>query len=188
MNENALFDKNVKDVEPVGLVYNITNSVVQEFVSKALAAAGVQGVADVISVLDKEKDAKFETIVMINTDSKDVISSNKNIEGFIARRMDESVYQISENLKKALRPFSNSNDIRVYVYKHRYVYVKLDILRILGLMFKVNPRTHQIAVPEFMRVGKGYVMTVLKSTRFQSTENNDSLFGVVNEILDRERD
>lgn len=161
---NNLLEK-VVDIQPVGVVYNLSGNDLKEFVLTYLDKVGVSGVASVGTNLLRAGSSRPEVALYIVLDqsSADVTSNMRNIPSHIRRKMEGGGYRPSENLKKALIPICK--DLRL-VTKERYVIIKCDVFKVLALMFKADPRVHTLSIPEVAKIKGDCIFTLIKGSKF----------------------
>lgn len=186
MSNNNLLDKTI-DVNPVGVIYNVSGNDIKEFILNYLTALNVDGVANAgINVLrDGASRPDVAFYVIIDSNSKDVTSNMQNIPQHLKKKMDVGGYRASERLKKALIPICGG-DIKLNV-RDRYVVVKCNIFKVLALMFKAHPRMNTLAITEVAKFKGDCCLTVVKGLKFVSADNdNNDKFSRILRSMDNE--
>ena len=161
---NNLLDK-VVNIQPVGVVYNLSGSDLKEFVLNYLNKMGISGIASVGTNMLRAGSSRPEIglYVILETSSVDVTSNMRNIPSHIRKKMEGGGYRPSEKLKQALIPICK--DIRL-VTKDRYVIIKCDVFKVLALMFKADPRVHTLSIPEVAKIKGDCIFTLIKGSKF----------------------
>lgn len=158
------------DLPPVAVVYNLTNTMIEDFVYDYLANVKKVDRVEAIRVLaDKETDKVILNVYgFISTNSSDVKMNTVHVNSMIKDRMDNTSYKTSGNLQAALGKVSR--DTRLAVTKkgqNNPLSVKLDIFKILSLMLSVDPYKHELQITEVRTWKKGAsVCTVIKKDKF----------------------
>lgn len=184
-----LLDKNV-EIDPVGIVYNITGSAIEDFIySYLVGTRKIEGVSAVrTSVIhDGSTSPKMALYVFINLNSNDVISGMRGIPRQIANKMDEGNYRVSEKLKNAIMPLCR--EFRVYTNtREGVIYFICDIFKAIGLMFAVNPRIHSLSIPEIIRLKKkNSIITVIKTLKYLDRDDSGT-YDKYQDIISRNED
>lgn len=185
-NQNSLLSTSV-DIDPVAVVYNVTNDIVEQFVSEYLVEAkGIQGIVGVRSSLVRSgQRPEISVYVFLTMDSDDIKSQMRNVPKAIRNKMDVGGYRASDRLFDAMKALVGRNQFRVGV-KGNMVYIKIDIFRALGMVLGATPNRHQITITEVQPLKKKrFVMSVLKSNKFldkADTGRGDRLDDIIDSI------
>lgn len=178
------------DVEPVGVIYNITGSAVEEFVQNYLQGLkNVDGVAAVrVSVVrDGAERPELALYVLLNSNSKDVVTNMNNIPRHIRNKMDVGSYRASDKLKQAMYPICK--EFKIGVHRQGVLYVKCDVFKALGMMLDAEPRIHTVNIPSVMRIKKNNsIITVIKANKFLDRKDStgiDKFSQIVNDLESR---
>lgn len=168
---SKLLEKAV-NVEPVGVVYNLKGSTIDEWVYNLLTNKfNIDGVEVVkTNVIRDGKKPEVVVYVFIRPNSRNVKSNTARIPEHLRKRMDEGVYTADEHLRKALLPLCEKFKLGT---TRGLVFCKLDIFKVIGAMLVVNPKQQTINILDIARMKKDSVLTVMKSTKFVN-EHNDS--------------
>jgi len=181
----GLLDRNA-DIEPIGVVYNVTGAAIEEFVYNYLTRLKeIDGVAAVRAhvIRDGSQRPEVTLYVFLQSNSKDVASNMGNIPDHIKKKMDEGSYRASEKLKKAMYPLCK--ELKIGVHPERLLYVKCDVFKTLGIMFAADPKVHSITIPEVVKLKKkNSIITVVKTNKFIDKEDASS-FDKFSQIIER---
>lgn len=171
-NKNDLLNKAV-DLDPIGLIYSITASETEDFLTNLFAKQGIDCYVKV-AVSGNEKRPEVMAGVFINKNSKHIRSnsSNNNVADFLKKKMDSGLYYPDQQLSQLLKPLTK--EVKLHIQGNQVVCL-LDIFRVLGLMLMVDPRKHSINITEAKRIKSESVMIVWKTIKQQNNfSDNDS--------------
>lgn len=188
-HENSIMDTAVS-IDPVAVIYNIENDVVENFVYNYLNdIKGIDGVAAVrLNVVrDGNRNPQLSLYAFLHNNSKDVFTNMKNVPEHLRRKMDMGGYRAGDKLNKALSPIIREN--KIYSDgRNKVVYVKLDVFKVFGLMLAADRRAHYLTVSEVMKLKKSRsITTVIKSNKFIDKNDDDSFDRYSNIIHQNER-
>jgi len=171
---NDLLNKSV-DVDPIGVIYSITASDVEQYLFNLLSNQGIDGVQFVKCVVNGNQNRpEVQVGIFMNKHSKNIRSNSRNndIADFLKKQLDSGLYYPDEALSKILKPLTQEVKLQL---QGNQVICLLDIFRVLGLMLLANPRVHNINIAEASRVKKESVMIVYKTIKQNNGfDNNDS--------------
>lgn len=175
LNNNDLFNKSV-DVEPIGVIYSITATEVEQYLYKLLQNQGIDGVQFVKCIVTgNDKRPEVQVGIFMNKHSKNIRNNSRNndIADFLKKQLDSGLYYPDEALSKILKPLTKEVKLQL---QGNQVICLLDIFRVLGLMLLANPRLHQINITEATRIKKDSVMIVYKTLKGNDMgfDNSDS--------------
>lgn len=175
VEENSLLSV-ATDIKPIGVIYNVTNKTISNFVRTLLEdKLGIQGVEDVVIKVRQDGNIRPDATgyIFFNKRSADIIGEKRtSICNPIAEKMRTSTSRPSEKLKKALSSLCVEPRL---TEKSGYAVAKLDLIRVLSLMLSSNPSMHKLIVSEIVVIDKGLsIMTVIKSERFRSAGGNSN--------------
>jgi len=186
---NNLLETNV-EIDPVGVVYNITGSAVEEFLYSYLVdTCKIDRVSGVRTNVVRDGSARPEMslYVFIDDKSRDVNTGMHKISSALASRMEEGNYQISPELKEAMQPICRDFKINSNPREH-VIYFKCSIFKVIGIMFAVDPRSQAITISEIARIKKrDSILTVIKTNKFLDREDSgglDKLQNIISRIED----
>lgn len=173
----GLLDRTV-DIEPIGVIYNVPGSAVQDFITDYLTKVkGINGIETVRVAVKREGIQRPEVslYVIIDPDSEEIISNLGNVPSHLKKKMDEAQYKISDKLKNALYPITR--DFKLFYYApEKLLYIKADIFKALGLMFKSDPTRFDLTIAKVEKLKKkDCVLSVVKEVKF--IDNDDGNFG-----------
>lgn len=172
------------DVEPVGVVYNLTSKIVEDFTMNYLAnTKHIDGVDGCRVVMEKGQAGTdvISVYLFINQRSNDVNSKEYKVNSIIREKISNSTYTTSQNLQSALGRICR--DSRLIAGKGRGLLVaKGDIFKILAMMLAVDPYRHEIQIMEMARTGKGVILTAIKKERVSEGEGKDKYMDIINRI------
>lgn len=175
MNQNKnndLLNKSV-DLDPIGLIYSITASECEDFLTSLFSKQGIEVFAKV-AVSGNEKRPEVMCGIFVNKNSKHIKSNsnNNNVADFLKKKMDSGLYYPDQQLSQLLKPLTK--EVKLHIQGNQVVCL-LDIFRVLGLMLMVDPRKHAINITEAKRIKSESVMIVWKTIRQQNNfSDNDS--------------
>lgn len=170
--KNELLNKAV-DLDPIGLIYSITASECEEFLTGLFAKQGID-VYSKVAVSGNEKRPEVMCGIFISKNSKHIKSSsnNNNVADFLKKKLDSGLYYPDQQLSQLLKPLTK--EVKLHIQGNQVVCL-LDIFRVLGLMLMVDPRRHAINITEAKRIKSESVMIVWKTIKQQNDfGNNDS--------------
>lgn len=185
-NQNKSFrltDSLVK-VEPVGVVFNLTSKIIEDFTMDYLCnTKHIDGVDACRVVMEKSQNGTdiISVYVFINQRSNDVNSKEYKVNSIIREKISNSTYTTSQNLQSALGRICR--DSRLIAGKGRGLLVaKADIFKVLAMMLAVDPYRHEIQIMEMARTGKGTIITALKKERISDGDGKDKYADIINRI------
>lgn len=172
--DTTILDKTV-EIEPSGVIYNITNDVIEEFVENFLSSKKVPGVTKVkVQVRNEGNTAPRVAIYMfLNKNSDAVISDINAIPQMLRNKIAKVNIRLSDDFKKTILPFTG-NEIESGNADNREYFVKLDIFRVIGFMVAADPARHNLAITDAKRLPNGNsIISVVKLESFNSTGGNN---------------
>lgn len=147
--EYSILDRTV-NVEPTGVIYSVKSSTVEEFVAEYLAKKNVDGVSEVKVYIRSEGRQRPEVVIYLFMDqnSKCITSQANNVPAMLRNKIETKVnMNLTDDFKRTLMPLCGNN-IKSGKAENREYFVKLDIFRVVGIMFSVDPRRHQIVITD----------------------------------------
>ena len=169
---NNILDRNV-DVEPTGVIYKIKGSTVEEFVEKYLSLKNVTGVGRVKVRVQRtsRNDHEVAIYLFMHNDSKFITTETPYIAPMLRDKMDNKAnLKLSKDFRDILVPMCGEH-IECGKRSNMF-FVKLDIFRVVGMMFKVNPNCHAVAIPSAANIsGDDSVISVIKEEKFNTYGN-----------------
>lgn len=192
----------VVDIEPIGAVYTIVNQQIEEFVYHYLTVhkhiSGVQAVRfTVINEGDITRGIKpkISLLAFFNINSPDVVSDLSNIPQHLRDLMDSESLRASQKLYDAVLPIINKFQMGAFPKEHE-AYIKLDLFRVIGLMFDAQVNVHQINIIDVKNTGKNRSVVMFAKTEIftdQSAGNAQDKYSRLSQRLahneyDRSRD
>ena len=160
--------------EPVGVMYNVTGSMVEDYVIQYLTNQGVDGIANVKVHLKNDRGLTSVAVYLfISKHSKGVISNERDIPEMLRSKVDKVDLKLSDDLKRILVPLAGQEFQAGKAERGEY-YVKLNIFYILGLMFSAVQGVHQLTIPTATAIpgSKDCVISLIKQERYQRGGNN----------------
>jgi transcriptional regulator of aromatic amino acid metabolism len=187
--QNSIMDTAVS-IDPVAVIYNIENDVVENFVYNYLNdIKQIDGVAAVrLNVVrDGNRNPQLSLYAFLDNRSKDVFSNMKNVPEHLRRKMDMGGFRATDKLNKALSPIVRETKIFTDP-RNKVVYIKLDVFKVFGLMLAADRRAHYLTVSEVMKLKKQRsITTVIKSNKFIDKNDDDSFDRYSNIVQHHER-
>lgn len=178
MNNNpqtrqSILDTNVA-IEPVGVIYNIKGSVIEDFVLNYLEKKGISGVTEIRAVVTREGQSRPEVALygFIDQSSPAIISKTDKIPDILKGKLDKVDISLSPDFKKVLIPLCG-NEINSGRLEGRECYVKFDIFRVIGLMLAADYRRHRIIIADAKQIsgGRECIISVTKQESFNTSVN-----------------
>ena len=172
-NKNELLNKAV-DLDPIGLIYSITASECEDFLTGLFNKQGINDAYVKVAVSGNEKRPEVMCGIFINKNSKHIKSNSdtNNVADFLRKKMDSGLYYPDQQLTQLLKPLTK--EVKLHIQANQVVCL-LDIFRVLGLMLMVNPHKHSINITEAKRIKSESVMIVWKTVKQQNSfSDNDS--------------
>lgn len=166
---NFQLTSNNANLNPVGVVYNITGPIIESFTKELLINNGLTSVNTVISEVTYQQGRPVIALfVSLDINNNEVISNMGDIPEEIRGRMRGYNFQPSEKLSKVLSPLVNGDIELITNSRDNFALVPLDLFRVLGVMLDAHHQKHNIRVLDIDESGKGgrFVFTVVKSERF----------------------
>lgn len=188
--KNNLLDKTI-DIEPVGVIYNLTSEMVENYVENYLYKSGVDGVSRVKLLVRNEgrTNPYISLYLFIDRNSKAIVSSVQSVPDILKDKIDKVRMNLSDDFKKIIRPLVGQ-DIESGRAEGRDVYVKLNIFRTVGMMLSVTPGKHNLTISDAKRLPKGNaVFSVVKTSNYSygSSDDGDKYSRQVNDLERRHR-
>lgn len=156
------------NLEPVGVMYNVRGSMIEDYVVSYLTNRGVDGIANVKVLLSGEgRSTTVAAYLFISKNSRGIISNERDIPPMLKGKVDKVNLKLSDDLKKVLVPIAGQEFKAGKADRGEY-YVKLDIFYILGLMFSAVQGVHQLTIPTATSIPgtKDCVISLVKQERY----------------------
>ena len=165
----SVLDK-VVDVDPTGVSYSVKGSTVEEFVMEYLNRKNITGVSDVKVRVRSEGRNHPEVVIYLFMDqnSKFISSDMQNVPAMLRNKVDTKVnMRITDEFREVLAPLCGRGDINSGKVEGREYFVKLDIFRVVGMMFAANPNYHNLVITEAMAFpdGRDSIFSVFKTMK-----------------------
>ena len=175
-NNYSILDRTV-DIEPSGVIYSIKGSTIEEYVESYLAKKNVEGVSEVKVRVRSEGKTRPEVAIYLFMDQKSkwISSDMNNVPEMLRHKVDNKVnMKLTEDFKKVLYPLCGENIMSGKAESREY-YVKLNIFRVVGMMFAVNPNRHALVISDAKNIpgAKDCVISVVKNERFSGFSDNN---------------
>ncbi len=174
------------DVEPVGVIYNLSGHVIEESVMKYFEKLGIQdAVAVRLRVEETRHGKQVSVFAFFKKNSENIISNLKDVPDYLRSRMGSNSLHASEKLKSALRGLTKDVNLAV---DRDVVYVRLNIFNCLAIVLNANPKVHEITINDIQKGRKKdefVILSVIKSVRYRSEFSNPE--DKYSKILDRLR-
>ena len=168
------------DVQPVGVVFNITKQTIEDFVYGYLAnTKGIDKFETVRATVRKTPQYGWviDVYAFISPNSSDVQSKSMQVESIITQHMDSTGFKSSKRLQEALSKISKDTRLMKTGKGNSPLAVKLDTYKILCLMLALDPYRHDLIIPEVKTVKKnGFVATVIKQEQFPKSEGTNDKY------------
>lgn len=166
---NSLLETTV-DLEPAGVIYNISKSTIENFVKNYLTQTkNIDGVKAVCAVATKKPQPGYviDVYAFFDSNSKDIIpkAGMKTTRSFLTEQMSMSSYRTSDNLQRALGKIArNTNLMTISKERNSDLACRLDTYKILCLMLLVDQYNQELDIWEVKPIGgKGdFLTTVFK--------------------------
>lgn len=168
------------DVQPVGVVYNITRQTIEDFVFNYLSST--KGIDKLETVrADVRKHPQFGWVVdiyaFISPNSTHVLSKSMQVESIITQHMDSTGFKSSKQLQEALSKIAKDTRLIKTGKGNSPLAVRLDTYKVLCLMLALDPYRHDLIIPEVKTVKKGsFVATVIKQEQFPKSEGSSDKY------------
>lgn len=168
------------DVQPVGVVYNITRHTIEDFVYGYLANTKAIDKLEAVRA-DVRKTPQFGWVVdiyaFISPNSSHVISKSMQVESIITQHMDSTGFKSSRQLQEALSKIAKDTRLMKTGKGNSPLAVRLDTYKVLSLMLALDPYRHDLIIPEVKTIKKeGFVATVIKQEQFPKSENTSDKY------------
>ena len=178
-NENkkySVLDK-VVDVDPTGVIYSIKGSTIEEFTMEYLTRKNITGISDVKVRVRSEGRNRPDVVIYLFMDqnSKFISSDMNNVPAMLRNKVDTKVnMRITDEFRQVLVPLCGQ-DINSGKVEGREYFVKLDIFRVVGMMFAANPNYHHLVITEAMAYpdGRDSIISVIKSMKSNGFVSNN---------------
>lgn len=168
----------IVDIDPIGAVYNVTNTQIEEFVDSYLTnTKGIQGVQVVRLIVHHEGDIyrgvqpDISFILFLDLNSPDVVSDLNKIPHHLRKLMGPSSLQASQKLTEALAPITREFNMGAST-RDDVAYVQLDLFKVLGLMFAARRNIHQIRVMDVKQTGKNRSIFMIAKVQMMVEKTN----------------
>ena len=126
-NKVDLLEKNV-DLNPVGVIYNLTGTMVENFVEDYLTSKGVDGISNVKVLLRNEgrNTSTVAAYLFINRNSKGIVSNERQVPPMLKGKLDKVNVKLSDELKQILVPIAG-HEFKAGKAERGEYFVKLNI-------------------------------------------------------------
>lgn len=169
---NPVATKSITDtlvnIEPSGVVFNITNDIVEEFVENYLTKKGVTGIASVRMQVRNEgrTNPNVALYLFLNQNSSSFESNSHAVPELLKGKIDKVQVNLKDEFKQTLYPICGSN-IESGKADGREYYVKLNIFRVVGLMLAADPDKHTLVISDAKILpNNASIISVLKGTSY----------------------
>jgi len=179
-NENkkySVLDK-IVEVEPTGVIYSVKGSTIEEFVMEYLNRKNITGVSDARIRVRSEGRNRPEVVMYLFMDqnSRFISSEIQNVPAMLRNKVDtKGNLRITEEFREVLIPLCGKGDIQSGKIDREY-FVRLDIFRVIGMMFAANPNYHHIAITDAMAYpdGRDSIISVIKNMKSVGYTSNNT--------------
>lgn len=158
------------DIKPVGVMYNITGAMVENFIEAYLTKKGVNGIANVKVLLRNEgrNTPNVAAYLFISRNSSGIISNENAVPPMLRGKIDKVNLRLTDDLKQTLVPIAGQ-EFKAGKAEHGEYYVKLNIFLVLGLMFSAVQGKHTLTIPAASSIpgSKDCVISVVKQELYQ---------------------
>jgi hypothetical protein len=186
-----ILDKTV-NIEPVLVGYALYASDVQEYVDNYIRSKQLDGFAAVRIFIKKPTSSKPELHARAYF-KKDSQAINPNLSGdvpeYLLQRMDLENLRTSEEFRRTMQALVSTKRY-IDVYNKDYYSITLDILKILGLMFAINPGVEEIIVDVdgSNDKNKPLILNIIKQYKPADRGNSRDIYSdmIRNEVLRRD--
>jgi len=190
MGGNNILDKTI-DINPVGVIYNLTSEIIEDYVEQYLASKGVDNISRVkLMVRNEGKTSPYVALYLfLNKNSSAIVSNINSIPPVLRDKIDKVSVSMSDEFKKVVTPLTG-NDIESGRAEGADYYVKLNIFRAIGMMLSADPRKHNLVITDAKRLPRGNsVISVLKGTNYNygGSSDNDKYSRQVDSLEKRHR-
>lgn len=181
-----LLDK-VVNIDPVGVIYNMTGDMVEDFVEQYLYSKGVDGVSAVkVHVKNEGRNNPYIAVYLfMNKDSKFIVSEIQSIPKVLRDKIDKVNISMSDDFKKIIAPLAG-NDIESGRAEGNDYFVKLNIFRVIGMMLAVDRRKHSLTIMDAKKFPKGgnSLFSVMKGVQYTygGSNNGDKYTRQINNL------
>jgi hypothetical protein len=182
-----LLQKNVENLEPIGVAYNIPSELIESFVVNYLKdTKSIDGLGGVRLKVVKGGDMnKVRLGAFFYTTSKDIstpMCSGEMLE-LLADKMPTDGYMMTDKLKKALIPLCKKLELNPM--SKNVVAIELNIFSVLGMMLAVDRTAFRLIITAVEAVSNTRaVLTVIKKLAYQDTSSEKD-YDQFNAMMDR---
>lgn len=169
------------DVQPVGVVYNITKQTIEDFVYNYLS--NTKGIDKFEAVrAEVRKTPQFGLVIdiygFISPSSSHVTSKSMKVNSIITQQMDSTSFKTSSELQSALSKIAKDTRlIKTGKGSGAPLAVRLDTYKVLSLMLAVDPYRHELAITEVKQMKKNsFAATVIKQETFPKSEGTNDKY------------
>lgn len=164
-------------IEPTGVIYTVKGSDIEAYAESYLQAKQVSGVSEVkVRVRNEGRTHPEVAIYLFMAANSNLFESQKvNIAPMLRDKIEQSLSstKIDDNFKKILFPLCG-NEIHSGKAQNKEFWVKLDIFRVCGMMFSVDPRRHDLVISEAKTItGRDSILSVIKYESFTNIRSNN---------------
>jgi len=178
------------DIDPVAVVYNVTNDQVESFVYDYLTKTKkIAGVEAVRLRVDHEGSQRPELSIyaFFNLNSENIISGLTRVPVHLRDKVDIGGLRADEALFNALKPLVRGGEFKLHSRPSQgLAYIRLDVFKTFGLMLAANPNLHMLTILEAQKLKKNRsVVSVMKRTRMVEQEDITDRFNrIIQDIED----
>lgn len=170
---STLLDTNIS-IDPSGVIYNIDNTTIEDFVGEYLSRMNVNGIAKVKLLVKNEgkTNPNVAIYLFMNQNSDSIISDINSVPPQLRNKVDKYNVRISDEFKKIIYPLCGSN-IESGKAEGKEYFVKLNIFRVVGLMLAAEPNKHSLVITDAKRLtNNSSVISVVKSENYSYSTGN----------------
>lgn len=181
-----IMDTAIEGLNPSSVVFDVRSGTIENFMLKMLEAENINGVKTVIVHNRNEgrDNARVYINLVVSKNSNMFVGKsnrNSNVPDNISRRMDGTAMRLTENGKKALRPYvGNDRDIRIQPLQNKggegLVTIQLGIFRVLAAVLLADTRYFDLDILKSFKLpdSNTIILKVAKVVKYQGGNNNSS--------------
>ena len=178
-NQNQTQDKydlyatDSADAKPVGVVFKIAITDLENYIIKYLTNNGITGIAHV-EIQVEERSGRVAVYLFLSSRSNALVKPTSNVPKRLAHRVSSHEPYITKDSDDVIREIETYEQKRGMDYSVGAYFIRLDVFLCLAKMVCAEPAVHDLRLLEVGREGKGYVMAVSKQDKTAIDRKNDN--------------
>lgn len=185
-NNNRTINPNSKDprqrglqnttvgYEPSAVTWSLTADEIQDFMMKYARDAGFTPAGCRVKLIRRAGQQRVQVGLLFNRNDKNFMGRQQsNIPSHLRDMMEESGYEISDEISAFLAMFSYDGEPHVYSNKG-FMVATLDIFACIGALLDAHPMVHNLNIEKVYESKRGHNVTIVVTKTYASNNGNNN--------------